>query len=78
MGSYESFGQAAKRFKEHYGWTVERGAIRREVEAIACETESYVEKRLLALDNQFKNLATPKRRSGWNRNCQRLMKTRPN
>ncbi len=36
FGAEESFGQAAKRFKEHYGWTVERGAIRREVEAIAC------------------------------------------
>jgi len=67
FGAEESFGQAAKRFKEHYGWTVERGAIRREVEAIACETESYVEKRLLALDNKFKNLIPPKRRSGWNR-----------
>ncbi len=67
FGAEESFGQAAKRFKEHYGWTVERGAIRREVEAIACETESYVEKRLLALDNKYKNLVPPKRRSGWNR-----------
>ncbi len=35
FGAEESFGQAAKRFKEHYGWTVERGAMRREVEAIA-------------------------------------------
>jgi hypothetical protein len=26
FGAEESFGQAAKRFKEHYGWTVERGA----------------------------------------------------
>ncbi|MGH2414254.1 MAG: UPF0236 family transposase-like protein, partial [Microcystaceae cyanobacterium] len=67
FGAEESFGQAAKRFKEHYGWTVERGAIRREVEAIACKTESYVEKRLSALDNQYKNLVPPKRRSGWNR-----------
>jgi hypothetical protein len=67
FGSEESFGQASKRFKEHYGWTVERGAIRREVEAIACKTESYVEKRLLALDNDYKNLVPPKRRSGWNR-----------
>jgi hypothetical protein len=67
FGAEESFGQAAKRFKEHYGWTVERGAIRREVEAIACKTESYVEKRLLALETNFKNLIPPKRRSGWNR-----------
>ncbi len=27
FGAEESFGQAAKRFKEHYGWTVERGAL---------------------------------------------------
>ncbi|MGB5633319.1 MAG: hypothetical protein WBM44_11185 [Waterburya sp.] len=67
MGSYESFGQAAKRFKEHYGWTVERGALRREVEAIALDAESYVEKRLLELETKFKNLVPPKRRSGWNR-----------
>ncbi len=67
FGSEESFGQAAKRFKEHYGWTVERGAIRREVEAIANEAESFVEKRLKALETKFKNLIPPKRRSGWNR-----------
>ena len=53
FGAEESFGQAAKRFKEHYGWTVERGAIRREVEAIASVAESFVEKRLLALDSGF-------------------------
>ncbi len=67
FGAEESFGQAAKRFQEHYGWTVERGAIRREVEAIALETEYYLEKRLLALETKFKNLIPPKRRSGWNR-----------
>ncbi len=41
FGSEESFGQAAKRFQEHYGWTIERGAMRREVEAIANVAESY-------------------------------------
>jgi hypothetical protein len=55
FGAEESFGQAAKRFQEHYGWTVERGAIRREVEAIANEAESFVEKRLLALETKFTN-----------------------
>ena len=49
------------------GWKVERGAIRREVEAIANEAESYVEKRLLALETKFKNLIPPKKRTGWNR-----------
>jgi hypothetical protein len=67
FGAEESFEQAAKRFQEHYGWTVERGAIRREVEAIANEAESFVEKRLLALETKFLNLVSSKRRSGWNR-----------
>lgn len=67
FGSEESFGQAAKRFQEHYGWTVERAAMRREVEAMANVAESYVEKRLLALENKYNNLVPPKRRSGWNR-----------
>lgn len=67
FGSEESFGQAAKRFKEHYGWTVERGTIRREVEAIALQAESFVEKRLLALETKYNNLVPPKRRTGWNR-----------
>ncbi len=49
FGAEESLGQAAKRFQEHYGWTVERGAIRREVEAIAFETEYYVENRVKVL-----------------------------
>jgi hypothetical protein len=67
FGVEESFGQAAKRFKEHYGWTVERGTIRREVEAIATSAESFVEKRLLALETKYNNLVPPKRRTGWNR-----------
>lgn len=67
FGSEESFGQAAKRFQEHYGWTVERGAIRREVEAIAILAESFVEKRLLALETKYNNLVPPQKRSGWNR-----------
>ncbi len=49
------------------GWTVERGAIRREVEALALDAECYVEKRLLALETNLKNLIPPKRRTGWNR-----------
>ena len=67
FGAEESFGQAAKRFKEHYGWTVERGGIRREVEAIALQAESFVKKCLLALETKYKNLVPPKRRTGWNR-----------
>lgn len=28
FGAEESFGQAAKRFQEHYGWTIDRAAVR--------------------------------------------------
>jgi hypothetical protein len=67
FGSEESFGQASSRFEEHYGWKVERSAVRREVENIACLALAYVERRLLVLETNFKNQAPPKRRCGWNR-----------
>ena len=28
FGAEESFGQAAKRFKEHYGWAINRATVR--------------------------------------------------
>ena len=31
FGAEESFGQAAKRFEEHYGWEINRATVRREV-----------------------------------------------
>ena len=46
FGAEESFGQAAKRFQEHYGWTMDRAAVRREVEKTAVLAQEYVEKRL--------------------------------
>jgi hypothetical protein len=46
FGSEESFEQAAKRFQEHYGFSVERNKVRREVETIAQKAEIYVSKRL--------------------------------
>jgi hypothetical protein len=46
FGAEESFGQAAKRFQEHYGWTMDRAAVRREVEKTAVLAQKYVEKRL--------------------------------
>ena len=46
FGSEESFGQASKRFAEHYGWDVQRASVRREVETIAYTANKYVEKRL--------------------------------
>lgn len=46
FGCEESFGQAAKRFQEHYGWTVDRAKVRREAEKTALLAQEYVEKRL--------------------------------
>jgi hypothetical protein len=46
FGAEESFGQAAKRFEEHYGWSIDRAAVRREVEKTALKAEQYVETRL--------------------------------
>lgn len=48
FGAEESFGQAAKRFEEHYGWSIERATVRREVEKTAQKAQQYVEKRLFA------------------------------
>lgn len=67
QGCEESFGQAGKRFEEHYGWKVERSHVRREVETIAFLAEKYVENRLLELATSFKNQEPPKKRCGWNR-----------
>lgn len=67
FGSEESFGQAAKRFEEHYGWQVKRSKMRREVENIADQAFTYVEQRLLKLSKTFENLKPPKKRNGWNR-----------
>jgi hypothetical protein len=67
FGSEESFGQACKRFEEHYGWKVERSYVRREIETIALLAEKYVGNRLLALTTSFKNQEPPKKRCGWNR-----------
>ncbi len=46
FGAEESFGQAAKRFEEHYGWSIGRTTILRVVEARAEEAERYVADRL--------------------------------
>ena len=67
FGSEESFGQASSRFEEHYGWKVERSAVRREVENIALLALAYVERRLLVLETNFKNQEPPQKRCGWNR-----------
>lgn len=67
FGSEESFAQATKRFEEHYGWSVKRSKMRREVENIARQAFTYVEERLLMLSKTFANLQPPKKRNGWNR-----------
>ncbi len=47
FGAEESFGQAAKRFEEHYGWAIDRASVCREVEKTALKAAQYVETRLL-------------------------------
>ena len=46
FGAEESFGQAASRFKEHYGWAINRARVGREVEKTALKVEKYVASRL--------------------------------
>ncbi len=46
FGAEESFGQASKRFREHYGFWVESSSVRREVENIAQLAQRYVEEKL--------------------------------
>jgi hypothetical protein len=46
FGIEESFGQAAKRFEEHYGWPVDKSTVRRVTESVAAQAEEYVEERL--------------------------------
>lgn len=43
FGAEESFGNAAKRFEEHYGWSVGRTSVLRLVEDVARQAESFVE-----------------------------------
>ena len=53
FGAEESFGQATKRFKEHYGWDVGRTTILRVVEGHAIDAETYVDQRLAASRSDF-------------------------
>ena len=46
FGAEESFGNASKRFEEHYGWSVGRTSILRLVERVASEAERFVEAKL--------------------------------
>lgn len=58
FGAEEAFGQAAKRFEEHYGWEVGRTTVLRVVEGVAAETEQYIARRLAESRQDFdKSLA---------------------
>jgi len=46
FGAEESFGQAAKRFEEHYGWPVDKSTVRRVTRSVAAQAEEYVRERL--------------------------------
>lgn len=46
FGAEESFGQASKRFEEHYGWAIGRTSILRVVESEAVRAEAFVARKL--------------------------------
>jgi hypothetical protein len=46
FGAEESFENAARRFEEHYGWSVGRTSVLRLVEKVAREAETFVEAKL--------------------------------
>jgi len=46
FGIEESFCQAAKRFEEHYGWSVDKSTVRRVTQSIASQAERYVQEKL--------------------------------
>ena len=59
FGAEESFGQAAKRFEEHYGWAINRATVRREVEETAQKVQKFVEVKLfIARLRALKSLTT--------------------
>lgn len=53
FGAEESFGQAAVRVQEHYGWEVGRTTILRVVEGRASEAEKFVKDRLDAAESKY-------------------------
>jgi hypothetical protein len=46
FGSEKSFGRAAQQFQEHYGWEIDRGTVLRRTEAVAKDSEQYLQERL--------------------------------
>lgn len=53
FGAEESFGQAAKRFQEHYGFEVGRTTVLRVVERHAAAAQAFVHERLEAAQKKF-------------------------
>lgn len=56
FGIEESFGRAAQRFEEHYGWNIGKGSLYQEVKQAAEIAEKYVDIRLL---EAFLNYSQP-------------------
>jgi hypothetical protein len=46
FGAEDSFGHATDRFEEHYGWSVDRGRVRRVTQEAAADAEAWVDCRL--------------------------------
>lgn len=55
FGAEESFGQASRRFQEHYGFEVGRTSVARVAERQARRAEAYVEQRLQAARATFEH-----------------------
>ena len=60
FGSEESFGQASKRFEEHYGWAIGRTSILRVVESEAVRAEAFVERKIAEALKSFEEPSTTK------------------
>ena len=48
FGSEKSFERAARQFREHYGWDVERGTVLRRTESVALSSQQYIQERLFS------------------------------
>jgi hypothetical protein len=48
FGSEKSFERAARQFREHYGWEVERGTVLRRTESVALSSQQYIQERLFS------------------------------
>jgi len=55
FGIEESFGQAAKRFREHYGYEIEASTIRRVTHQSARQSRSFVEETLRDAGDRYGN-----------------------